>query len=288
LPAGPLAEKNKRKIPMTQPHLPLLVEADVLQAHLGEKKLLIVDLGKADTYMKGHIPGAVFLDYSRIVRAEQPVGGLLPDEYLLSEVLSTIGLMPQTHVIAYDDEGGGKASRLLWTLEALGHHHYSLLNGGLHVWVNEGHPLSQAPATPTPSHYHAKLRDECEAVAKRDFILAHLQDPKVALLDARSPAEYTGERLYAKRGGHIPGAVNIEWTDFMDPSHNLRLKAIAELRNILDEKGFSQDKTVVAYCHTHHRSALTWFVLKYLGYQARGYEGSWSDWGNREETPVEV
>ena len=110
----------------------------------------------------------------------------------------------------------------------------------------------------------------------------------IRITDARSPAEYNGEKLYAARGGHIPGAVNIEWTDFMDPGHNLRLRTIAELRSLLEEKGFGTDKTVVAYCHTHHRSAHTWFVLKYLGYHARGYEGSWSDWGNREDTPIEV
>lgn len=273
---------------MTQPHLPLLVEADVLQAHLGEKKLLIVDLGKADTYTKGHIPGAVFLDYSRIVRTEKPAAGLLPDEGRLSEVLSEIGLTPQTHVVAYDDEGGGKAGRLLWTLEALGHHHYSLLNGGLHVWLKEGHPLSHEPVTPRSSQYQARLQDDCKAVCNRHFILEHLHDPGVALLDARSPAEYRGEKRYAERGGHIPGALNIEWTEFMDQSHNLRLKAIAVLRIMLEEKGCTQDKTIVAYCHTHHRSAHTWFVLKYLGYKVCGYEGSWSEWGNRLDTPVEV
>lgn len=273
---------------MPQPHLPLLVEADVLQTHLGEKHLLIVDLGKADLYARGHIPGAVFLDYNRIVREEKPLGGLLPDEAMLSEVLSSIGLTAQTHVVAYDDEGGGKAARLLWTLEALGHRHYSLLNGGLHVWANEGHPLDQGPENPVPSHYQAQLCKECEAVTDRQYILEHLQDPKVVLLDVRSPAEYCGEKCYAERGGHIPGAVNIEWTEVMDLSHNLRLKAIAELRNMLEEKGITPEKTVVAYCQTHHRSAHTWFVLKYLGYTARGYQGSWSDWGNQPDTPIEV
>jgi thiosulfate/3-mercaptopyruvate sulfurtransferase len=273
---------------MTQPHLPLLVEADVLQTHLGEKKLLIVDLGKADLYARGHIPGAVFLDYNRIIRTEKPLGGLLPDEEQLSEVLSELGLTPQTHVVAYDDEGGGKAARLLWTLEVLGHRHYSLLNGGLHAWANEGHPLNQEQEQHAPSHYQARLCEECEAVTDREFILDHLEDPKVALLDARSPAEYSGEKVHAARGGHIPGAVNIEWTEMMDQGHNQRLKAIAELRNLLEDKGITPDKTVVAYCQTHHRSAHTWFVLKYLDYTARGYVGSWSDWGNQPDTPIEV
>jgi len=273
---------------MSQPLLPLLVEADVLQAHLEKPQTLVVDLTKAETYARGHIPGAVFLDYVRIVRTVKPVGGLLPDEAQLSIVLSNIGLTPESHVVAYDDEGGGKAARLLWTLEAIGHHRYSLLNGGLHAWANEGHPLQQEPVSPEPSDYLAQVQPACQAVVGRQFILDHLSDDNVALLDARTPAEFSGEKCYAARGGHIPGAINIEWTEFMDQSHNLRLKGIAELRNMLEEKGFGADKTVVAYCHTHHRSAHTWFVLKYLGYRARGYEGSWSDWGNQTDTPVET
>ncbi|MCW8829728.1 MAG: sulfurtransferase [Gammaproteobacteria bacterium] len=274
---------------MPEPLLPLLVEADVLQDKLDSPNLLVVDLTKPETYAKGHIPGAVYLDYPLIVRMARPVGGLLPDESQLSIVLSRMGLTAETHVVAYDDEGGGKAARLLWTLEAIGHTHYSLLNGGLHVWANEDHPLEQQARTPQPSQYEAQVQPNRQAVVGRQFILDHLNDDKLALLDVRSPAEFTGEKLYAARGGHIPGAINIEWTEFMDQSHNLRLKGIAELRNMLEEKGFTPDKTVVAYCQTHHRSAHTWFVLKYLGYpEARGYEGSWSDWGNREETPIEV
>jgi thiosulfate/3-mercaptopyruvate sulfurtransferase len=274
---------------MSEQLLPLLVEADVLQGHLDNPDLIIVDLTKAETYAKGHIPGAVFLDYAQIVRMEKPVGGLLPNEAQLSIVLSNLGISPDSHIVAYDDEGGGKAARLLWTLEAIGHQHYSLLNGGLHVWLNEGHPLDQQAITPQPSDYPVKLQANCEAVVDRPFILKHLKDPQVALLDARSPAEFRGEKLFAARGGHIPGAINIEWTEFMDQSHNMRLKGIAELRNMLEEKGFTPDKTVVAYCHTHHRSAHTWFALKYLGYdKARGYEGSWSDWGNQNDTPVEI
>jgi len=272
------------------PHtlLPLLVEADVLQEHLAEPRLLLVDLTKAETYAKGHIPGAIFLDYASIVRTAKPVAGLLPEEMQLSVMLSNIGLTSSHHVVAYDDEGGGKAARLLWTLEAIGHKHYSLLNGGLHAWANEGHPLEQLPVTPVPSEYQARHQSDCEAVVSRTFILEHLNDENIILLDARSDAEFRGEKCYANRCGHIPGAVNIEWTEFIDQSNNLRLKGIAELRNMLEEKGFSSDKTVVAYCHTHHRSAHTWFALKYLGYHVRGYEGSWSDWGNQNDTPIET
>ncbi len=273
---------------MTEPSLPLLIEADVLEGHLDMPNLLIVDMTKAETYTKGHIPGAVFLDYPKIIRMAKPVSGLLPHEDQLSFVLSDIGMTPDSHIVAYDDEGGGKAARLLWTLEAVGHHRYSLLNGGLHAWVNEGHPLSQQAVTPEPSGYQAEFQPHNEAVVGHRYIAEHLNDAKFTLLDARSPAEYHGEKCYAARGGHIPGAVNIEWTEFMDQSHNLRLKSIATLRNLLEEKGITPDKTVIAYCHTHHRSSHTWLVLKYLGYRAMGYEGSWSDWGNRPDTPIEA
>ncbi|MFO7593082.1 MAG: sulfurtransferase [Pseudomonadota bacterium] len=273
---------------MSEPLLPLLVEADVLQRHLGNPSLLIVDMGKPETYARGHVPGAVYLDYSDIVRTQMPLAGLLPDEARLSAVLSGIGLRSDSHVVAYDEEGGGKAARLLWTLESIGHTRYSLLNGGLHVWFNEGHPLEQAPHKPQPSDYQAHYNADCMAVARRQFILDHLNDEKLALLDARSAEEFSGKKRYSARGGHIPGAIHIEWTELMDPSHNLRLKGIAELRNLLEEKSITPDKTVVAYCQTHHRSAHTWFVLKYLGYRhAKGYEGSWSDWGNQPDTPIE-
>lgn len=274
---------------MPEPHLPLLVEADVLQRQLDTPNLLVVDLTKPETYAAGHIPGAVYLDYPHIVRMANPVGGLLPDEAQLTAVLSRLGMTPDTHVVSYDDEGGGKAARLLWTLEALGHKHYSLLNGGLHVWANEGHPMENRAQEPTESDYRAKIVRDCSEVVDRGYILEHLGDSQVVLLDARSPAEFSGEKCFAARGGHIPGAINIEWTEFMDPAHNLRLKGIAELRNMLEERGITPDKTVVVYCHTHHRSAHTWLTLKYLGYaDVRGYEASWSDWGNQPDTPIEV
>lgn len=273
---------------MTAETVPLLMEPEQLEARLDTPGLRIVDLSRAEVHQRYHIPGAVFVDYKQIVRMQPPAGGLLPDAGRLSALFSAIGLTPETHVVAYDDEGGGKACRLLWTLEAIGHRRYSLLNGGLHAWANEGHPLTDAPAAVTPGAYHADLTDSCAAVADYDFVLSHLHDPAVALLDARSPLEYRGLQRYSARGGHIPGAVNMEWTEALDQERNLRLKPAADLRSRLEQLGITTEQTVVAYCQTHHRSAHTWFVLKWLGYHARGYAGSWSEWGNRADAPVET
>jgi len=271
---------------MSSTPLPLLLEPEMLEPLLGDPRLLLVDLSRAEIHAQYHIPGAVHLEYARIVRLAPPAGGLLPEEAALSEVLSAIGLTPERHVVAYDDEGGGKACRLLWTLEAIGHTRYSLLNGGLHAWANEGHELTREPARATVSSYSARYADS-GVVADAAYILSHLGDASHALLDARTPLEYRGLQRYSARGGHIPGAVNFEWTEAMDQGRNLRLKPAADLRRQLAALGITPDKTVVTYCQTHHRSAHTWFMLKWLGYRARGYAGSWSDWGNREDTPVE-
>lgn len=266
--------------------LPLLLEPDMLEPLLGSPGVLLVDLSRADIHAQYHIPGAVHLEYGQIVRMAPPVGGLLPDEAQLSAALSAIGLTPDRHIVAYDDEGGGKACRLLWTLEAIGHHHYSLLNGGLHAWANEGHELTQQSIRATPSEYIARYADT-GVVADAAYIRSHLDDTTHALLDARTALEYRGLQRYSARGGHIPGAVNFEWTEAMDQGRNLRLKPAADLHRQLEGLGITRDKIVVTYCQTHHRSAHTWFMLKWLGYQARGYAGSWSDWGNRDDTPVE-
>lgn len=266
--------------------LPLLIEPEDLESRLEDPRLLVVDLCKPETYVNGHIPGAVHIDYSQIVSGRPPAAGLLPGQEVVARLLSGIGLTAERHVVAYDDEGGGRAARLLWTLEAYGHHHYSLLDGGLHAWANEGHPLTTDPVLPEPSDYSPRY--EGAVVADRDYILAHLNDPTVRLLDTRSDGEYAGTDVRAARAGHIPGAVNLNWTDCMDTGRNLRLKPRAELERMLAQRGLSPEQEVIAYCQTHHRSAHTWFVLRYLGYgKAKGYPGAWSDWGNQADTPIE-
>ncbi len=270
---------------MTENGLPLIVEPHELQASLANDRLLVVDLSPSNVYDQTHIPGAMSLDYKSIVTAKPPVMGLLPDSASLTELFSALGLTATTHVVAYDSEGGGKASRLLWSLAAAGHRYFSLLNGGLNAWRHEGLPVDNQPtvrdAQPYTVHFNEKVR------ADKSYILAHLHDPDTRVVDCRSPAEYAGLELRARRGGHIPGAVNVEWTCALDPGHQMRIKDRAELRALYEHAGIKPDKQVIVYCQTHHRSALTYIVLKSLGYEVRGYPGSWSEWGNDTETPVE-
>lgn len=273
---------------MTAADLPLLVQPEQLRERLDDPELLIVDLSDEATYQQRHIPGAVHLTYAWLVRKTPPALGLLPDPESLSAVLSEIGLAPGRHVVAYDNEGNGRASRLLWTLDVCGHHHWSLLDGGSHAWFNEGHPGESGTNTPAATHFPVELPPQPPALADRDWILRHLDDAGVALLDARSPAEFDGTDVRAARGGHIPGAVNLEWTRVLDRERNLRLLPPETLRAMLAERGIEPEREVVTHCQTHHRSALTYVVLRILGFpRVRGYAGSWSEWGNDPDTPVE-
>ena len=133
--------------------LPLILDPEELETHLGERDLLVVDLSRPETYSQLHVPGAVHLSYTELVTKQGPARGMLPSDEHLSKLFSGLGLTPDTHVVAYDDEGGGKAGRLLWTLDMVGHRRFSLLNGGLHAWANEGHPLSREPAQREPTQY---------------------------------------------------------------------------------------------------------------------------------------
>ncbi len=271
------------------PALPLLIEPEQLQPYLADPATLIVDLCDPTRYAAGHIPGAVHLDYADLVRAEPPAMGLLPTEAQLSEVLSRLGLTPDRQVVAYDDEGNGRAGRLLWTLATLGHEQVSLLNGGIHAWDAADGTLEAGLRHPPRGAYEARFADPPTAVADKIYLLTRLGQPDLALLDTRTPAEFAGLDRRAARGGHIPGAVNLNWTDAMDPQRQWRLQPDPVLRKLLEARGVTPDQEVIVYCQTHHRSAHTYWVLRYLGYpRVRGYPGAWSEWGNHPGLPVET
>lgn len=271
--------------------LPVILAPELLQEQLQAQpntdKIVIIDLSQPATYLQQHIPGAFFLDYSWITKAQNPVMGLLPDIEQLNRVLSAFGITSDTHIVAYDDEGGGRASRLLWTLDTLGHQHYSLLNGGLQTWIHKQFPVSPEIIWPTPANYSGTLNNA--PIADKQFILESLDDATSMVLDCRSPMEYSGAKVFAARGGHIPGAVNMNWIDLIDTENHFQLKSVNEIEQILLSKGVTKDKTIITHCQTHHRSSHSYIVLKSLGYEKiKGYPGSWSDWGNDPSTPIET
>ena len=266
--------------------LELIVEPEVLETHLQDPAVVIVDLGKAKQYGQAHIPGAHFVNYADIIHSEKPIMGLLPSDADFSRLVSSLGITAETHVVGYDDEGGGCASRLIWTLHVFGHTKASLLNGGLHSWANEGHALTTEAPDKQASDYLLKNTGTC--TVDRAHIMQHLDDEHTVLLDARSLAEFTGTKKFALKGGHIPGARHYEWTEAMDRAHNLRLLAATSIQQKLDQLGITKDREVIVYCQTHHRSAFSYVMLRALGYEdVKGYPGSWSEWGNRDDTPVE-
>jgi thiosulfate/3-mercaptopyruvate sulfurtransferase len=266
-----------------------MVAPDALERMLGTPALSIVDLSRRETHVATHIPGALWLDYAQIVAASPPVGGLLPAPHLLSGVLASIGVGPQSTVVACDDEGGGKAGRLLWTLDALGHAgQMAMLDGGMPAWLAEGRRGASAEQVPTSAAPYPPAVVG-GVVADKAYILERLGDPGVCLLDTRTPAEFDGTNARAARGGHIPGAVNYEWTRAMDLAREQRLRPAEALLRELAALGVTPDREVIAYCHTHHRSSHTYWVLRWLGFErVRGYHGAWSDWGNDSAVPVEV
>lgn len=270
--------------------LPLIIQPLELKtalAALPGNPPRLIDVRSLESYRSGHIEGAVHFDMANVNIAQPPVAGLLPTLEQFNRAMSVIGLHPEQPAVIYDDAGGPPSARLAWTLKAFGHPAVSLLDGGIRTWQNEGLPLTPDFTPPTPSHYQGRLNPH--VIADRDYILQHLADSGVLLLDARTPAEYRGEDKRSQRGGHIPGAVNFDWTETKDPNRNMQFRSQRELEDLLAQRGADRDKEIICYCQSHQRSAVLCILLESLGYKhVKGYPGAWSDWGNQPDTPIET
>jgi thiosulfate/3-mercaptopyruvate sulfurtransferase len=255
----------------------LLVDAAWLQARLGDPGLRVVDLRASRAYAGGHVPGAINL------RVEEMGGTAVP---ALEDRLGRAGVTRDHTVVLYDDQEGLHASRLFLALEYLGHERVHILDGGFPAWSAAGGALTRALPRHPAATYRARPRPDL--IAGKASVLAGLGRPDRVLVDARSEAEFQGRDVRAARGGHIPGARHVEWTEDLHRGPVPVWRSAGELAALYQAAGVTPDKEVVTYCQTHSRASHTYFTLRLLGYRRlKAYLGSWEEWGNDPRLPVE-
>jgi thiosulfate/3-mercaptopyruvate sulfurtransferase len=274
-------------------HPEALVDAEWVQAHLTDPTVRLIEVDVDTTaYEQGHLPGAVGFNWQRELQ-DQVMRAPVSKEQL-EALLSGAGVSNDTTIVLYGDNNNWFAAWAFWILKYYGHRDVRLLDGGRVKWLADRRELTTAvPAYPHAS-YHAQA-PHSDIRAFRDQILLSLGRSGFALVDVRSPAEYSGELLApanlpqegAQRGGHLPGAANIPWS--IAVREDGTFKSAEELRALYEGKGITTDKEVVAYCRIGERSSHTWFALYYLlGYPTvRNYDGSWTEWGSLIGVPIE-
>ena len=275
-------------MPARRQGAPTLISAATLAARLpADDSLLVVQVTSRQVFDAAHIPGAVLVEPRELVSGAPPATGMLPPPERLTALFRRIGYAPQRDVAVLDDEGGGWAGRFAWTLDVIGKRDWMYLDGGLHAWHGAGLPLTREPTAAAPSAVDIALHRAPIAEAQDILDALDADDPHLLVWDCRSAEEFDGRRAHAARGGHIPGAVHLDWLELMDRRRHLRLTdGLAEL---LAARGIVPQRDVIAHCQTHHRSGLAYMAARLLGFpRIRGYHGSWSEWGNRTDTPIET
>ncbi|WP_298401344.1 sulfurtransferase [uncultured Chloroflexus sp.] len=275
-------------------HPEALVETQWVADHLNDPNVRIVESDEdLLLYETGHIPGAVKIDW--VQDLNDPVIRDYLDSDRFASLMRAKGISNDTTVVLYGDKHNWWATYAFWVFKLFGHHDVRIMNGGRAKWIAEGRPLTREVPSYPLGNYVAPPRDDSRIRAFRDQVLEFVRQRKGALVDVRSPQEYTGERTHMPdypqegtlRGGHIPTAVNIPWAKAVNEDSTF--KSPDELRELYASQGITPDKEVIAYCRIGERSSHTWFVLTYLlGYpNVRNYDGSWTEWGNSVGLPIE-
>jgi thiosulfate/3-mercaptopyruvate sulfurtransferase len=262
----------------------LLWSPEELKGRLSIGNLVLLDMRPPEAYATGHIPGARSFDIfgiSLIDTRPEPLSAFL---WMIEHLIQAKGINNDSTVVVYDDVAGMRSARLFWFLEYFGHSDVHVLNGGFNAWRAAGLPVTQEAAIPKAGNF--KMNPVRERLATVEDVRRNLHNPAVVIVDTRSEGEYTGKVVRSKRGGAIPGAVHLEWTNNLDSQGFF--KSADELQQMYAGRGITADKDVIPHCQGAYRSAHTYLALRLIGYpNVRNYLGSWGEWGNREDLPIE-